>query len=79
MNGESERKEEMDKFYRDGQKPAVGDWIRYYLCGILVIEQVMSIQDAQTFPVRGELYTAGRTVKIEDVVEVRKGGRIGNE
>ena len=63
----------MNKTYKSvpSREPQVGDWIRFYQGGKLVIGIVGYIREAKYHPWGIELCTDIGTVNIEDVLEVR--------
>lgn len=53
------------------RSPQVGDWVRFYQGGKLVVGVVGYIRDANHYPWGSELCTDVGTVNISDVLEVK--------
>ena len=63
----------MDTTYKSApsRKPQVGDWVRFYQGGKLVIGIVSYMREAKYLPYGIELCTDIGTVNLSDVLEVK--------
>lgn len=57
-----------------GRIPEVGDWVRFYQGGKLVIGVVGYIREQKYYPYGEQLQTEIGTVDVPDVVEARGNG-----